>query len=95
MVACAWCVWIAPAGAAAAPFFHLPIPFRCEGGLAFSGRDTFLTADSPFYRFSTPPVPLVVSPVFPRCTGVCVFVPLWDSPRILSFGVVSRAKRSE
>ena len=25
--------------------------------------------------FLDPPVPLVVSPVFPRCTGVCVFVP--------------------
>ena len=21
--------------------FHLPVPFRCKGGLAFSGRDTF------------------------------------------------------
>ena len=41
-------------------------------------REYIPTADSPFYRFpnlSRTPVPLVVSPVFPRCTGVCVFVP--------------------
>ena len=37
-------------------------------------REYIPTADSPFYCFSTP-VTLVVSPVFPRCTGVCVFVP--------------------
>ena len=33
----------------------------------------------PIRRFSTPPVPLVDSPVFPRCTGVCVL-------RNVSFG---------
>ena len=38
-------------------------------------REYIPTADSPFYCFPNPPVPLVVSPVFPRCTGVCDFVP--------------------
>ena len=39
-------------------------------------REYIPTADLPFYCFPNPPVPLhVVSPVFPRCTGVCVFVP--------------------
>ena len=36
------------------------------------------TFRQPIRRFTVsrpPPVPLVVSPVFPRCTGVCVFVP--------------------
>ena len=65
-------------------------------------REYIPTADSPFYYFSTPPLPLVVSPVFPRCTGVCVFVPCRDPNPDVGFsvprgleGVVSRAKRSE
>ena len=55
------------------------------------------TFRQPIRRFtvSRPPVPLVVSPVFPRCTGCVCLRSLWDSPRIVSFGVVSRAKRSE
>ena len=55
------------------------------------------TFRQPICRFTVsrpPPVPLVVSPVFPRCSGVCVFVPVgFSEDRILRSGLVSEALR--
>ena len=64
-------------------------------GLGVAGFAIRSRRDRHRLRASDPPVPLVVSPVFPRCTGCVCLRSLWDSPRIVSFGVVSRAKRSE
>ena len=53
---------------------------RDDVGVDTDSREYIPTADSPFYYFLNPPVPLVVSPVFrvvPAVTGVCVFVPVW------------------
>ena len=58
-------------------------------------REHIPTADLPFYCFSTPPpFRLSFSPVFPRCSGVCVFVPVgFSEDRILRSGLVSEALR--
>ena len=63
-------------------------------------REYIPTADSPFYRFSTPRSACrfnCVSALYrlcvsSRCTGCVCLRSLWDSPRIVSFGEWSRER---
>ena len=57
-------------------------------------REYIPTADSPFYRFSTPPFRLSFHLCF-RVVPVCVSsFSVWDSLGPVAFGVVSRAKKA-